>query len=90
MVLEILNPYSVNWRDVLDIKFIIDQKASKVETWFQGKRIHMILSESHLQEIKKVSDMTHLEDFEGYVNYLKTMGFWDVDLNEFEYHIIYE
>ncbi|KKN38531.1 hypothetical protein LCGC14_0752260 [marine sediment metagenome] len=73
----------------MEIKFIIDQTGHKLHTFLNGKRIHMILSKSHLKEIKNVSGMAHLEDLTEYANYLKQMGFWDIELIGKEYEVFY-
>lgn len=74
----------------MDIKFIVDQLGYKCHTFLNGKRIHMIISKSHLEEIKQVSNMAHLEDLVGYAKYLKENYFWDIDLIGKEYEIFYK
>jgi len=73
----------------VDIKFIIDQTGYKLQTFLNGKRIHAIISKSHLKEIKNVSSMAHLEDLVEYANYLKRNNFWDIGLVGKEYEIFY-
>lgn len=78
------------WRSVLDIKFIIDKENSRMDCLLDGRRIHSIISKSHLDEIKNVSDMTHLEDLAPYAKYLKTMGFWSISLPCLNHEVFYK
>ncbi len=57
------------------MKFIIDKSGYPIEAWQDGRRVHMILSESHFNEIRDASNMTRLDDYDHYIEYLQNNGF---------------